>query len=551
VALALLWVFVENHGATLGFANLSRRGSFVVPFALFQLVIIAVTEGTSVGHHFSAGVVIGTWCVLIGVGIVSLLSDIKDGVSTLLSRIRAGTWWRSHHPFSVDEWVGTVVIAVFFGVLVLIGWLYPPSNADAMAYHLARVEHWIQNHSIAPYAAHFTAQIELGPLQEYNLATLHLFTGGDRLDGYVQLLAALICVIGASDLARQLGLSRRAQIFTGLVVMTIPNLVLEATSTTNDDFAAAISVTAVIILCGPLSRSGWLSRGIAVGLAVGLVELAKGTLFGLVGPLMLAIVLVAIWRTTRRAGGQMALRRLLGGVVGVVAIAGLVAGPFVVQNVEVFGGPTGPVSKGTISDDLTIRAGAANVVRSAAAEFLIGNGHDVESLVSRGVIGTLKPIFDSLDVRPNNNNYELGTNPDPFKVVDFSVLNRFEDVGADPWQVVLIVVTMVVFLYAAVRRRKESYLPLLPSAALCCGFVLFTATAKWSIFAPRYYIPLLVLWSPLIAFALRKCHLMLVRVIAVLLVLTCMPQLVDNYSRSLIHPAFHFTSPLEPYFVFF
>ena len=48
---------------------------------------------------------------------------------------------------------------------------------------------------------------------EYNLAVLRLLTGGDSFDGYIQLLAAVICVLGASELAGRLGLSRRGQIF--------------------------------------------------------------------------------------------------------------------------------------------------------------------------------------------------------------------------------------------------------------------------------------------------------------------------------------------------
>ena len=42
---------------------------------------------------------------------------------------------------------------------------------------------------------------------------------------------------------------------------------------------------------------------------------------------------------------------------------------------------------------------------------------------------------------------------------------------------------------------------------------------------------------------------MVARLVAVFLVLACLPQLFDNYTRSLVHPAYHFTSALQPYFV--
>ena len=95
------------------------------------------------------------------------------------------------------------------------------------------------------------------PLMEYNLAVLRLLTGGDSFDGYIQLLAAVICVLGASELAGRLGLSCRGQIFAALFVATVPTFVLEVTSTTSGIFAGAVGVAALVVLTSRSSTASW------------------------------------------------------------------------------------------------------------------------------------------------------------------------------------------------------------------------------------------------------------------------------------------------------
>ena len=52
----------------------------------------------------------------------------------------------------------------------------------------------------------------------------------------------------------------------------------------------------------------------------------------------------------------------------------MLAGPFVGGNFQMFGSFAGPVSRSTLSTDLTARAALGNVIRSIASEFQIGDG---------------------------------------------------------------------------------------------------------------------------------------------------------------------------------
>ena len=195
-ALGLLWFLVSEFGGLSGFADLTKRASLVVAFGLYQLLVFALAELTSLGHHFTAGSEAVAWATVVLIGVGLLWRDLIGASKRLVLGLRRSPWKRVRRSLDIDQVAGVAIIVVILAVLVVTGWLYPPSNSDSMAYHLARVEHWIQNRSVTPYAAHYLAQIELAPLGEYNLATLHQLTHTDRFDGYVQLSSTVICILG-------------------------------------------------------------------------------------------------------------------------------------------------------------------------------------------------------------------------------------------------------------------------------------------------------------------------------------------------------------------
>jgi 4-amino-4-deoxy-L-arabinose transferase-like glycosyltransferase len=547
---ALSWLLVSTHAGTLGFTGLTRRASFVIAFALHQVITVAITEIASIGRHLTATSVTLAWVAVLLIGTVLCRRALVDGASSLVRAVRAPSLRRPLPP--VDGVVAALVLTAFLGALLAQGLLYRPANSDAKLYHLPRVEHWIQNETVAPYAAHFLAQIELAPLSAYQFVSLHLVTGTDRWDGYVELTGAVVCVVGVSELARRLGLSGRGQAFAALLAATVPNLVLEATSATNNLFGAAIGVAALVVLTSGPGRGGWTRRGIALGAVAGLAELSKGTLVALIGPAALVLVVVAIHRRCRVLGPVVVLRQCVGaGFFGALA-GGLVAGPFLYRNFELFGGPGGPVTASTIVTDPSIAGAASNVARSGSAQFLVGGQDGVLHTFSAAMIGLFRHLYDVVGA-VDSRNYVLDPLPNPFESGDFSVTTRFEDVGANPWHVLLMIVSLVLLAVCVLRGRRDLVLPLALAVALCVGFVIFAATARWSIYASRYYLPLLVLWCPVIVLALaqlrpRRLARAAARGVAVLLVVACLPMLLDNFTRPLIHPDWRHGAPLEAYF---
>jgi hypothetical protein len=119
---------------------------------------------------------------------------------------------------------------------------YVPNNWDSMTYHLARVAHWAQSGSVAPYPTHIDRQNLLPPGAEYLILVAQVVSGSDRLAAFVQLACWWMVILGASPLARLAGAPRRVTRWAPVIVAALPAAALQASTTQNDLVAAALTL---------------------------------------------------------------------------------------------------------------------------------------------------------------------------------------------------------------------------------------------------------------------------------------------------------------------
>lgn len=209
----------------------------------------------------------------------------------------------------------------------------------------------------------------------------------------------------------------------------------------------------------------------------------------------------------------------------------------------------GPTAKSTMSTPLTVGGFGGNVVRSIASNFDIGDGTSgVDTYLSRAVLPVSRDMFSIFGVSQHDIRFTLGPHVDTFAVGDYSYDQRVTDIGADPWDVLLILFTLVVLVVSVVRKSKKDRVPLVLALALACGFVLFTGAARWTFYNVRYMVPLLAAWSALIAIALGHFPRWTARLVMIGLVIACLPELLNNVSQPLIPPTNFAGSYLAPYF---
>lgn len=125
------------------------------------------------------------------------------------------------------------IIPLFCLFLLLI--VSPPNNWDSMTYHMSRVAHWIQNHSVAHYPTYNLPQLFHPPFNSFTIMHLQILSGRDTFANLVQWWAMIGSIIGTSLIAKQLGAKERGQILAAVFCATLPLGILKEKKETIDE----------------------------------------------------------------------------------------------------------------------------------------------------------------------------------------------------------------------------------------------------------------------------------------------------------------------------
>ena len=180
-----------------------------------------------------------------------------------------------------------VVVSVVTAYSAALAVLTPPSEPDALAYHLARASFWLQDGGIGYVDRATDIRINtFPPVAEIGMAFAMLIGDTVYAGSIVQLLAlsgasAAIFVIG-----RRIDLSRQESAFGALTFCTLPVVILQSSSALNDLVVASFVATSVALLFGT-SRFEMVVACVSVALLVGTKLTAIVAL-----PVLLLIVLV-------------------------------------------------------------------------------------------------------------------------------------------------------------------------------------------------------------------------------------------------------------------
>ena len=253
------------------------------------------------------------------------------------------------------EWIAGAALMLIAVLTLFIALASPPNNWDSQTYHLARIEHWIQNRSLKFYPTANTRQLMLPGLAEVLILQLRLLSGGDRLDNIVQWLAGAGSVIVVGRIALALGASRRGAALSRLTAASLPIGILESTSTQND------LVVTFFLLCMAERLLAWrASRATAdaafMAVAASLALATKGTAYLIGLPLGLWF-LIEIRPEGRRALAPLfacALLLLLPNVPGYI------------RNLADSGSPIGTIGQVTNNADFGLVALVVNGARNLA-----------------------------------------------------------------------------------------------------------------------------------------------------------------------------------------
>jgi hypothetical protein len=366
----------------------------------------------------------------------------------------------------------------------------PPSEDDALTYHLIRSAFWKQDHAVG--WVHDTIDLRANvspPVAEIGVAASMVLDQGERFVALPQLTALPVAGLAVYGIGRRVGLGRRAAALGGLAVPLLPDGLIQSSTAMNDVVPAAL--TAAIAL--------FVLRAGAADVAVGAVALALllGTKTAAVFVLPSLALLVLATTPARR---WLALA-----AVGVAAIA-VGSAWYVVNQIETGDASGGLDSEHLSSDGLDPVAAFARLLRysTSAIELPGGIGLDKylyvvagavlvvvafalrrRALLWSGVLVGAVPLVlvarKAADELYTRGWYRLGredlSSLDPG---DFS--GRISATGYTwygPVGLVLVVASLVVVL-VRLRRRGGSLTTLVLATAPLLTLVLLAAALAWN-----------------------------------------------------------------------
>ena len=432
---------------------------------------MSISEALGAFDAFARGPIAVAW----------LLGTVGAGGAWLRAAWRARTTrapFRSHLPRDPLAAFSVACVLLVLAGCLLTALLSPPNNGDVLGYHLPRVRHWIQNRSFAHYPSNILRQISFPPGASYFVAQVQLLAASDRLASLPQWLALLGCILVTASLARRL-VGPRAAVATGLACASLPMAVLQATNA-QSDLSAAFWLACFVYLVFTRSRYRpwdvvWLGCALGLGLAT------KPTVL----PFALPFVALVALRAGRRGWRAGVIVPTV-----VVLLAMLPTLPNTIRNARTFGTPVG-AELGIVLGHRDLRVFASNVLRHLALSY-------PSVALWKGISWTHAHILhlDASDPRTTFPETEFEVRYLP------PLLSPDENFVASPVHVTIAIAAATAAVARRGRFRGRGGLRAQLAVALAAGFFLYCGAFAWQPWANRLLLPLLVLSSPLIGWAL-------------------------------------------------
>jgi hypothetical protein len=430
-------------------------------------------------------------------------------------------WRRGAHVssfFCVEFSLPLFIVTVFVGVTLFIALTAAPNNWDSLSYHLPKIEHWIQDHSLAFYPTTNNFQNDFAPLAEILLLQVRILSGGDHYCILIQWLSMAVSVVAVFRIAGQLGGNHRQCWIAAVFLVTLPIGILESTSTQNDYVEAALLCIFVTLGLDAISQP-------AAPLGLVMAAAFAGTLSGLTKPVAFAIGFgFALWFALalgRDVTNRVRLLRLAAAVI----VAALVLGPFAARFYA--GAQLTKVKDVELSGSFGVEETLDNLIRHVVTNLAVG-----VPAIDKSVVRASDWLTDRLGLqtfRAETSDPEFGVYEPP---AGQYVLH--EDFGPNPVHAILLTIalaaTVVAWSDRALSRR------LIYCAAWAAGLIVFVSLKRFALWEVRLHLPGFALAAPIVALAwpVRWSHPKASSALVVFLAIASAPALLFNKSRELV-----------------
>lgn len=367
--------------------------------------------------------------------------------------------------------IGIAFIAATTGLIALVA---PPNNWDSMSYHMARVVHWIQNHSVAHYPTSYLPQLYHSPWAEFVIMHFQILSGSDRFANLVQWFSMVGSLVGVSLIAQQLGAGFPGQVLSAVFSVTLPMGILQSSSTQNDYIVTFwIVCLAYFVLVAAKSNID-LRDSLKVGMSLGLALFTKGTGYIYALPFCIWFILASLKNLRQQAWKVI----LLLASVGLFINLGLYT-----RNFDLFGTPIYSPPEYKI-EVISLPTFISNLIKNMALHMAIPLDIVNNKVIEQGIQGFHQIL--GVDI----NDPRITT---PGLNFDIQGLSNFESTAGNPIHFYLILLAIAICLTWRRLRIQPQLIQYL--ITIVGAFLLFCLLIKWQNWQSRLHLTLFVSFS--------------------------------------------------------
>jgi hypothetical protein len=443
------------------------RSSILLGAIVWSVILTAITEFLNL---FQA---INFWSLVVAWGLINIILVVFY-IKVNGKRLERLQFNRQIPLNLIVLLVGVTFIAATTGLIALVA---PPNNWDSMSYHMARVVHWIQNHSVAHYPTSYLPQLYHSPWAEFAIMHFQILSGGDRFANLVQWFSMVGSLFGVSLIAQQLGAGLSGQVLSAVFTVTLPMGILQSSNTKND-YAVTFWIVclAYFVLVASKSKIN-LGGSLTVAMSLGLAIFTKGAgyIYGL--PFCVWFILASL-KSLRQQAWKVIV--LLGSVALFINLG------IYTRNFDLFGTPIYSPPEYKI-EVISLPTFISNVIKNIALHMAIPLDVVNNNVIEQG-IRRLHHILgvDINDPRITTPGLEFG----------IEGLSNFEDTAGNPIHFYLIVLGIAICLSWRNLRRQPKLTQYL--ITVVSAFLLFCLLIKWQTWQSRLHLTSFVLFSPFI-----------------------------------------------------
>ncbi len=439
----------------------------------------------------------------LGIGLYQIYHH-KNGIN--LPTLSLPTGWVERGLMCL---VGLVLL-----ITLIVAWIAPPQTADSYVYHMSRVAHWAQNHSIRPYVTGIRFQNTMSQAAELFILHFYVMAGSDKLANLVQWFAMVGSLIGIPFVASQMGAQRTGKLFAIAYVASLPMAIVQASSTMTD---YVVTFWMICVVSEGLNlihgHTGWVNT-LFLGSSVGLAIATKPTSFAFLLPFAILIPIGLLRKVKPRIF-------FLTSILVLFCVSILNFGHYA-RNYDLYGSPIG--HEGTISrhanESINGKVILSNIIRHASLH--AGTyWKDINDWIYEQIV--------KLHVKMDQDINDPKTTFTEFRIL---TPNTYENLVTNPIHAYLIIIG---FILIFIKRFQINPMTIIYGVTVGLGFIVFSALFKYQIFGSRLQLPFFILLAPFIGSIFSETKIeRWMPYLGMVLILSSYPWLFQISSRPII-----------------